>query len=98
MPELLFLPEVADDLSEASLWYEEHQTGLGDEFLRRVEDCLDILRRTPDLHSLVYQNYRRALVRRFPYVVFYEIDGDHVIVNAILHAAQDPEKWKQRTE
>ena len=42
---LLFLPEVADDLSEASAWYEERHVGLGDAFLSCVEACLEVLRK-----------------------------------------------------
>ena len=72
MPEILFLPEVADDLSEASAWYEERHVGLGDAFLSCVEACLEVLRKTPELNEIVYNRFRRALVRRFPYVVFYE--------------------------
>jgi hypothetical protein len=54
VPELLFLAEVADDLSEASAWYEERQDGLGDAFLSCVEACLEVLRKTPELNEIVY--------------------------------------------
>ena len=42
------------------------------------------------------EDYRRALVRRFPYAVFYGYDGDAVTVQAVLHTARDPAKWRQR--
>jgi plasmid stabilization system protein ParE len=47
---------------------------------------------------LVHEAYRRGLVRRFPYAVFYEFIENSVTVYAVIHAARDPEKWRQRLE
>jgi len=38
---------------------------------------------------------RRALLRRFPYAVFFEVVGTEVIVYGILHCARDPKAWRQ---
>lgn len=43
-----------------------------------------------------YAWYRRVLVRRFPYAIFYEISGDAVTVFAVFHTARDPGKWRSR--
>ncbi len=39
---------------------------------------------------------RRALVRRFPYEVLYEIEEDEIVVYAVYHCARDPKGWKRR--
>jgi plasmid stabilization system protein ParE len=39
---------------------------------------------------------RRALLRRFPYAVYFAIEGDIVIVVAVLHASRDPAEWQRR--
>ena len=50
----------------------------------------------PELYAKVHEEYRRALVRRFPYAVFYEYSRGTVIVYSIFHTSQDPKKWRNR--
>jgi len=50
----------------------------------------------PEMHPIIHKNYRRALVRRFPYAVFYEYANDLVTVYSIFHTSRDPQKWQQR--
>ncbi len=94
--ELIIAPEVEQDLAEASAWYESRRTGLGEEFLSCVDACIAAILRMPEMQAIVYKQYRRALVRRFPYAVFYEHEARTVTVYAILHGSRDPERWRQR--
>jgi plasmid stabilization system protein ParE len=48
------------------------------------------------MHQTIHENYRRGLVRRFPYAVFYEYAEGKVIVYCVFHTSQDPEKWRRR--
>jgi plasmid stabilization system protein ParE len=50
----------------------------------------------PEMHALVHETYRRALIRRFPFAIFYEYAGAEVTVYAVFHTSRDPEKWRQR--
>jgi plasmid stabilization system protein ParE len=93
---LIFAPEVEQDLAEASAWYESRRASLGEEFLSCVDACIAVILRMPDMQAVVYKQYRRALVRRFPYAVFYEYQARTITVYAILHCSRDPEKWRQR--
>ena len=70
--------------------------GLGEDFLARVAGCIRAICRTPKMHETVYKHYRRGLVRRFPYAVFYEYANRTVTVYAVRHTAQDPDKWRER--
>jgi hypothetical protein len=65
--EFIIAPEAEQDIAEAYTWYEGRRTSLGEEFLSCVEVCLEGIRRTPEMHAVVQENYRRGLVRRFPY-------------------------------
>jgi plasmid stabilization system protein ParE len=94
--ELVIAPGAAQDIDEAYGWYECQRAGLGEEFLNCVDACVQAICRTPEMHSKVYENYHRALVRRFPYAIFYEFAGSAVTVYAVFHAARDPAKWRQR--
>jgi plasmid stabilization system protein ParE len=61
-----------------------------------VDSCIQAVRRTPEMHGVVHENYRRGLVRRFPYAVFYEYASDTVTIYCVFHTSRDPDKWRQR--
>jgi plasmid stabilization system protein ParE len=69
---LILAPEAEQDIAEAYAWYEERRIGLGEDFLSCVEACPEAINRAPERCPIVHENYRRALVRRFPYALFYE--------------------------
>jgi plasmid stabilization system protein ParE len=48
------------------------------------------------MHPCIVATYRRALVRKYPYAVFYEYSGNQVTVYAVFHTSRDPEKWRRR--
>jgi len=94
---LVFRPEVREELNEAYNWYENQQTGLGDDFLNCIDDILNRICQMPESYPIVYRDIRRSVVRRFPYAVYYRIVSSRVIVTAIFHSRRDPKSWKIRT-
>jgi plasmid stabilization system protein ParE len=94
--DLVLTPEVEQDILDAYAWYEQRRSGLGEEFLTSVEACFERLCRFPVASPIVYEGYRRSLIRRFPYGVFYEFADQRITVYAVFHTARDPEKWRQR--
>jgi len=94
--ELIVAQEAQQDVEEAYGWFEERRTGLGEDFLTCVDACIQNICRTPELYVKIHEEYRRALVRRFPYAVFYEYTGGKVIIYSIFHTSQDPKKWRLR--
>lgn len=94
--ELILAPEAEQDLNEAYTWYEARRIGLGEEFLACVDACIQGIGRMPEMYATVHENYRRALVRRFPYAVFYEHNSNTVTVYCVFHTSRDPDRWRQR--
>ena len=94
--ELIIAPEAELDIAEAREWYESRRAGLGEEFLSSVDACLESIRRWPAMYAVVHEDFRRALIRRFPYAVFYEQSGAIVTIYAVFHTSRDPEKWRRR--
>jgi plasmid stabilization system protein ParE len=94
--DLTILPEAEQDAAQAYIWYEEQEPGLGEEFIRCVDACLQLIRRNPGMYQVAHENYRRGTVRRFPYVVFYEYSDYEIVIYSIFHCAQDPKKWRSR--
>ena len=94
--DLIVLPEAERDMTEAYDWYEDRQSGLGMRFLRNVNECFQVICRSPKAFACIHEQYRRHVVRRFPYVVIYECDDDTVTVYSVFHCSQDPSKWRRR--
>ena len=55
-----------------------------------------MIHRIPEMHAVVHENYRRGLIRRFPYAVIYGYVEDTVTVYGIFHTSRHPDKWRQR--
>ena len=95
-PRLLLEPEAQADLAESFAWYEDQKSGLGSEFFAEVARVLAVIERTPQLYPILRGQTRRALVRRFPFTVFYVLDPDVIAVTAVLHGRRDPRRWLER--
>jgi plasmid stabilization system protein ParE len=87
---LLFLPEVQADAIHGYAWYEDKVRGLGDEFLRVFYACAAEIPRNPLLYGKVHGEFRRRLMRRFPYGIYFRVEEDTVIVFGLFHCARDP--------
>jgi plasmid stabilization system protein ParE len=85
-----------EDLAEGYAWYEQQRPCLGDDFLAAVEQCLESIARYPRGNAIATKNVRRALVRRFPYSIFYTDTDQEITVRAIFHNARKPSRWRKR--
>ena len=90
-----FRPEVEDDAISAYHWYEDKSTGLGEEFLRMFYANAYELVRNPLLYLKIYKNFRRRLLRRFPYAIYFFIENHEIIVLGLLHTARDPKRIRK---
>lgn len=79
-------------------WYDERGAGLGKEFLREVDASLLSIQRNPELYPLIHNQIRRAMLRRFPYGIFYYLRDERIVVLACFHGRRDPKSWQSRGE
>jgi plasmid stabilization system protein ParE len=89
-------PAVELDVESAFEWYQGEEPGLGFDF---AEELRAAYRNILD-HPLGYQDLRsgirRALTRRFPYAIYFSIEGDGIVILAVLHTARNPAEWQRR--
>jgi plasmid stabilization system protein ParE len=90
-------PEAEQDLEDAAAWYAEQRPGLGQELLDEALWSFQQIAEQPRFYPIVHRDTRRALLRRFPFGVFYRIEPDFIVVVAVMHGSRDPQRWKQRT-
>lgn len=94
---IIIRPEAENDIFSAFNWYEEQRAGLGVEFAQELSNCMDQIIEFPRIYSELYHEVRRALLRRFPFGIYYLVNDGTIIVLSVLHLAMDPDKWKKRT-
>jgi toxin ParE1/3/4 len=95
---LIVRPEAEADIGDAYAWYETQRSGLGQRFIDELSRCLEQIQSAPKRYQPVRAEARRALLRRFPYGVFFVADERQVSVVAVLHMARDPALWEERVD
>lgn len=93
---LRFHRSVPDDLVNALDYYEAVSQELANRFRNSVDRRLDQIAENPNLFPSDVDDVRFARLDRFPYIIFFRIESDHVRIVAILHGASHPDKWRLR--
>ncbi len=90
--------QAEDELDEVMGWYEEEKLGLGIAFLNHFFNRVAYLKDNPYLYQEVYKTYRRLLMKKYPYAIYYEIEEQKqaIMVLAIWHTSKNPERLKDR--
>lgn len=78
-----------DDIDSGRRFYERQQAGLGDYFLDSLFSDIDSLLLYAGIHQKVF-GYYRTLSRRFPYAIYYRVEGDEIQVWRVLDCRQNP--------
>jgi toxin ParE1/3/4 len=86
------------DIERAFHWYETERAGLGVEFRETLRAVLGTIAANPRMYPVVGRTTRRALLRRFPYGVFYQEPSDAIVVVACMHNHRDPRRWRSRID
>ncbi len=96
--ELVILPQAEAELAEAYRWYNQQRARLGDEFLLTVDAAMAAILRSPLLYPLVRSGVHQCVLRRFPFIILYAIQGDRVVVVAVFHTSRNPRRWQRRVK
>jgi toxin ParE1/3/4 len=81
--EVRFRKEAAEDLRDSFVWYNERKQGLGSEFLSEIEKKLKDIQSNPLQFPAIHKNIRRALVKRFPFTIFYLLEQNKIVIGFI---------------
>jgi plasmid stabilization system protein ParE len=94
---LIIRPEAEAELQDAADWYERRVSGLNEKFLAAVDVAVTSIIDNPLQYPVIYKDSRRALVRGFPYQIFFVLAEDVIGIVAVFHGARDPNRWQDRT-
>ena len=89
------LPAAEDDLDAGRRFYERQAPGLGSYFLDSLISDVESLLVHGGVHRKVH-GLHRSVSKRFPYAIFYRVEGDTVFVHAVLDCRRDPDGLRRR--
>ena len=89
-------PEAEQELLQAQAWYESKIPGLGFEFARAADAAIASACRHPQGYMRIDGDFRRVLLRKFPYALIYLPSPDELLVVAFFHQQREPGAWLER--
>lgn len=90
------LPEAEEEIREAFLWYFERSPIAADGFRSLVFAAIDGLADRADMWPADDDGFCFYVLARFPYTVWYDVEGSLVTVLAVAHQHRRPGYWKLR--
>lgn len=89
------------ELAEVELWnavdyYDEKRQRLGKEFARELQTFMKTVRDSPFRFPILKENIRRCVLKKFPYVIIFEVREETIFVLSILHTSRKPDTWEER--
>lgn len=98
MAEVALHPEAQREYRSAVAWYRQRSPSAARRFVAEVDRVVTQIGAHPESYGWHDDEFREAMVRRFPYVVLYRVrpTGDVLIV-AVAHTSREPGYWRGRT-
>ena len=93
---LVFRPQAAAEAVDVRRWYKARRAGLGSEFGGEVDRRIERIAAGPLAFPRAHKETRRAVVRRFPYAIYFRVTNETVVVLAV-HGRQHPARWRSRS-
>ena len=97
---LIVHPDAQDEALNAALYYHSIEPSLGDHVWRQYGQIIEALAERPErfplLETVRSRTVRRERLKRFPFMVVYEVLGEDVFVLAFAHTARRPNYWRSR--
>ncbi len=91
---LKITPRAAFDVIDACAWYEIQQTGLSHLFLSDVDKAYKDILDHPEQYSYIStkrkNNLRDVGLKKFPYIVVYDIVGEIITVYTVFNTYRKP--------
>lgn len=88
---LVIRQKAKNDIFAVFRWYKAQHPGLEEEWLGAVDAAMARIAQYPFAYPVVYKEVRRMVINRFPYHLFFTVQGKTVRVLNCLHARRDPD-------
>jgi plasmid stabilization system protein ParE len=93
---VFFHPAAMEEYIASYIWYHEKGAHLSDAFEHEIERAIRLIVEAPERWPIYHENYRRVLVRRFPFSIIYIVKETDIYILAVAHGHRRPGYWKNR--
>jgi plasmid stabilization system protein ParE len=94
---IIFTSQADSDLAVAHLKYKQIKAELAERFLAAVQICLEKISDNPAMYAILEDNIRAAVLRKFPYVIYFRLEADTAHVLGVIHGRRSDRAWKYRS-
>ena len=96
MYQLVLKPRAIQMQKDAYDWYESQKSGLGELFLKELDNNYLKLQSFPTAYSKGEGKYRHSQLKKFPYIIVFKIINTQVLVYAVFHTSRNPKDKLRR--
>jgi plasmid stabilization system protein ParE len=93
---VILSPDAKVDIRSTVRWYKQTELNLAFRFTLERRATRRRIARSPIVFPLVKDAVRRALMKRFPYAIYFALNKDAVFVIAVLHQRRVNTVWMDR--
>lgn len=83
-------------MRQVFLWHEEQKGDLGSTFETHFDNAVISIQSNPLKTQVRYNDTRVFFLKKFPYGIHFQVNDSVILIVAIFHTSQDPEKWTGR--
>jgi plasmid stabilization system protein ParE len=91
-----FHPAAADEAEAALTWYAERSPRAAGRFVVSLSETIEGISNSPQRFPPFHSGTKRALVRRFPFLVIFRERSGQIEVIAVAHGKRRPGYWRKR--
>ena len=89
--EFIVKESAKQDIMEVVDWYDFKKQGLGDRFYKELLSEFEKIIEHPKLYSFYKKDFRRAILKYFPYLIIFKVSKKEIIIYSIVYGGRDPE-------
>lgn len=93
---LIFHPDAEKEFNEAVIWYKKQRKGLELEFIFCIDEALQRIKRNYKIYPIIFDQYKKVIVRRFPFIIIFRTLKNSIRILAIFHSKKRIEKIYKR--
>ncbi len=90
--------EAENDFDKSYEYYAKESEKVADNFYKQVDNSFNKISKNPHAYPQAYKKVRKLVIKRFPFIIYYQIKQVVVRIVAIFHASRNPEIWKDRAK
>lgn len=96
MKKIKFLRSAREDIRREKAYYQKIAPDLAEKFQAAVEAAVEAASEQPLAMQVIEHEVRRWPLKVFPHGVLYRDEDEFLLVLAVFHPKQSPDRWEKR--